>query len=299
MIASTSGAASFSPTRSRGGSIIRRTGVAHGPVGVDCIVEGDFQSVLQQSPGRVVPAGFLACGAGERAVPDLLPRLLAVELGTSRRRARPIARSPPRHAPRSGSRTAPEKPAGRAPDDPPDPQLTDWPLARRVRASLAASRPIDPRSRDASLAAANGGRPAAPRPHRERRRRRVRAAAPASSNSSGNPRAQDVVQQQSAIVVDARDAPVHVERGDQRRVVGGPPHSSRIVDARHVLVDECDRGFEGVPQPSVDVLLRNARAGELSTPRQPTNQAAAVTGFIPKAARVAVLPTSITRLYRA
>ena len=71
-----------------------------------------------------------------------------------------------------------------------------------------------------------------------------------------------MVQQQPAIVVDAGDAAVHVERGDQRRVVGAPPHPPRIVDARHVLVDERDRGFEGVPQPGVDVLLRNVRACE-------------------------------------
>ena len=52
---------------------------SHGPAGVDRLVEGDIQRVLQQSPSRVLPAGVLACGASERAVPDLLPRLLAVE----------------------------------------------------------------------------------------------------------------------------------------------------------------------------------------------------------------------------
>ena len=57
-------------------------------------------------------------------------------------------------------------------------------------------------------------------------------------------------------MVDARDAAVHVEREDQRRIVGAQPRAPRVVGARHVLVDERDGGLKGLPQKGVDVLRR-------------------------------------------
>ena len=54
---------------------------------------------------------------------------------------------------------------------------------------------------------------------------------------------------------------MHVERFDQRRGIDAQRHPSGIVGARHVLVDESDRVFQCVPEPSLEVLLRDPCTG--------------------------------------